>query len=342
MNKTKIILAGTGGVIGLIALVLAFLVWQAFSAKSVAIEGDDEEGTEGLESVVGRAETLSRKSVYPCKESVAAIESNLATLNDWRKEGLSLATQGDRVYEKTTAPKFKAFLVSDARRLAALPGSVGGKLVKPEFGFGPFVDYITGGKMPSEEELPDLQRKWDDVATVAELLATNGVVELLDVGFAAAGEEQEVAKKDQRKGKKAKAVAKKNAAGAQSREPRTFSYVFTFSARPAAFIGVLNALEANKRFIVVENFSFSRPTDAITEAFGADEKKAAEAQAAGRRGRRGRRAVEAAAEKAEGEDSNKNGVVTDPLQDAPMTVTMTVKVCDFRSLEGEQTEEVGK
>ena len=44
MNKTKMILAGTGGAIGLVVLVLAFLVWQAFSAKTAAIEGDDEEG----------------------------------------------------------------------------------------------------------------------------------------------------------------------------------------------------------------------------------------------------------------------------------------------------------
>ena len=79
----------------------------------------------------------------------------------------------------------------------------------------------------------------------------------------------------------------------------------------------------------------------IAEALGGDEKKAAEAQASGgRRGRRGRRGggeAQAAVSETSGKDSaspnGKNGIVTDPLQDAPMTVTMTVSVHDFRSLE---------
>ena len=76
MNKTKMILAGTGGAIGLVVLVLAFLVWQAFSAKTVAIEGDDEEGTDGLETVEARAQSMSRKTVYPCAASLSAIAAN--------------------------------------------------------------------------------------------------------------------------------------------------------------------------------------------------------------------------------------------------------------------------
>ena len=36
MNKTKMILAGTGGAIGLVVLVLAFLVWQDLSETMMA------------------------------------------------------------------------------------------------------------------------------------------------------------------------------------------------------------------------------------------------------------------------------------------------------------------
>ena len=104
MNKTKMILVGTGGAIGLVVLVFGFLVWQAFSAKTAAIEGDDEEGLDGLETVESRAQTLSRKPVYPCAASVAAIEKNQSALGEWCKEGLTLAARGDRTYPKTTPP----------------------------------------------------------------------------------------------------------------------------------------------------------------------------------------------------------------------------------------------
>ena len=349
MNKTKMILAGIGGAAGLVVLVLAFLVWQAFSAKTVAIEGDDEEGTDGLETVEARAQTLSRKPVYPSAASVAAIEANRQALDDWRKEGLGLAVRGDKVFEKTTAPKFKAFMVADAHRLAALPGGVRGKLVKPDFAFGPFKDYIAEGKMPAEAELAKLQRQWDDVATIAEMLSTNGVVELVDVQFAAAKKDEGSETKDARR---EKADRKRGSAKSSNRTIEqsvvSQSYVFTFAARPAAFVRVLNELEACNRFVTVDAFSFARPVDAIAEALGGDEKKAAEAQGSGgRRGRRGRRAVAAEASagnlaNAEGSAASKNGVVTDPVMDAPLTVTLTVTVHDFRSLEEEKSEEGAK
>ena len=79
MNKTKMILAGIGGAAGLAVLVLAFLVWQAFSAKTAAIEGDDEEGIDGLETVESRAQGLSRKPVYPCAKSVDASSASSAS-----------------------------------------------------------------------------------------------------------------------------------------------------------------------------------------------------------------------------------------------------------------------
>ena len=336
------ILAGIGGAAGLVVLVLAFLVWQAFSAKTAAIEGDDEEGIDGLETVEARAQGLSRKPVYPCTRSVDAISANQAAIDDWCKEGLKLASRGDKVFEKTTAPKFKAFLVADAHRIAGLPGGAGGKLVKPDFAFGPFKDYIVEGKMPAETELAALQRQWDDVATIAEMLATNGVTELVDVQFKATAKDEGPETKDKRRGK-----ADKKKGSAQSNNQSieqsiiSHSYVFTFAAKPAAFVQTLNELEASERFITVDSFAFARPVDAIAAALGGDDKKPAEAQSSGRRGRRGRRGAEQPTPAAEGggTEAEKNGIVSDPLKDDPLTVTMTVTVHDFRSLEedGEAT-----
>ena len=346
MNKTKMILAGIGGAAGLAVLVLAFLVWQAFSAKTAAIEGDDEEGIDGLETVEARVRGLSRKPVYPCAKSVDAIAANQAAIDDWCKEGLKLAARGDKVFEKTTAPKFKAFLVADAHRIAGLPGGVGGKLVKPDFAFGPFKDYIVEGKMPVETELGTLQRQWDDVATIAEMMSTNGVSELLDVQFAVAKKDEGPETKD---AKRKKADKKKGSAKSNNRTIEqsiiSHSYVLTFAAKPAAFIRTLNELESSERFITVDSFTFARPVDAIAAALGGDDKKAAEAPGAGRRGRRGRKGAEQPAPVAENggdTEAGKNGLVTDPLKDDPLTVTMTVTVHDFRSLDEEKSEEVGK
>ena len=336
MNKTKMILAGTGGAIGLIVLVLAFLVWQAFSAKSAALEGDDEEGVVGLESVESRAQSLSRKPVYPCKESLSAIEENLALVEDWKKDGLALAAQGDKVFDATTPAAFKTFLVSDAKRIAELPGGTAGKLVKPDFAFGPFKDYISEGKMPAEAELAELQRKWDDVATIAGILSKCGASELVDVQFAAKASEATGAqdKRDARgKGDKRKGSSKSNNQTIKQ-SSNSFSYVFTFLTRPPAFVRTVNELTANERFITVDAFTFNRESDVIAEALGGDEKKE-DAAASGRRGRRGRRGNgDAAARPLEEEKTElKNGIITDPVLDAPFKAVMTVSVHDFRSLE---------
>ncbi len=337
MNKTKMILAGIGGAIGLVVLVLAFLVWQAFSAKSAALEGDDEEGVDGLETVESRAQTLSRKPVYPCKESLSAIEENLAIVEDWSKDGLALAARGDKVFDATTPPKFKTFLVSDAKRIAELPGGAAGKLVRPDFAFGPFKDYISGGKMPAEAELAELQRKWDDVATVAGILSKCGASELVDVQFAEKAPETTGVqdKRDARgRGDKRRGSSRSNN---QAIKPssNSFSYIFTFLVRPPAFVRTVNELAASERFITVDAFTFDRESDAIAEALGGDEKKDA-AVSGTRRGRRGRRgnaeAVSRPLEEA-GASVQKNGIITDPLLDAPFKAVMTVSVHDFRSLE---------
>ena len=214
MNKTKIILAGIGGAVGLAVLTMAYFTWSSYSAKTAAAEGDDEEGVDGLETVMSKAESLSRKAVYPCAASLAAIESNQAAVVAWQKEATELATRGDRAFEQTTPAQFKTDLVADAKRLSALPGAVNGALVKPDFAFGPFGAYIAGGKMPTDAELPELQRRWDDITLVVETLSACGISELADVAFKAPAAEAEPERGPARRGGKNPA---KKAAAAQSR-----------------------------------------------------------------------------------------------------------------------------
>ena len=66
MNKSKIALAATGGMTLIASLAAGFFLLKAFNAKTAALEGDMEEGIDGLGTVMQKATSLSRKPVYPC------------------------------------------------------------------------------------------------------------------------------------------------------------------------------------------------------------------------------------------------------------------------------------
>jgi len=338
MNKTKTILAIAGGVSGVAVLATAFLAWRAYSAKAVALEGDDEEGVAGLESVISKAQSLSRKEVYPCAQNVVAVKSNQTVVADWQAEAKKLVSRGDRVFEKTTPAAFKAFIVADARRLQSLPGGAGGHIARTDFPFGPFKEYIFDGKLPTEDGLVVLQRKWDDIASIVEILSGSGVAELTDVSFVEIGEKGTENGPKNQKGKKQKKPIKKGQKAAASKAPVTFRYAVAFTARPAAFVRAVNALATCERFMTVEDFGFHRATDVLAESLGGDEKKG-DAAAAASGGRRGRRRAAVASEKPEEEHSPRKGVVSDPATDDPLVVTLSVVVHDFRSLEDEASEE---
>ena len=336
MNKNRMILAIAGGVTGLAVLVAAYFTWSSWAAKSAAIDGDDE--SEGLDAVVAKAEKLSRSPVYPCAESVKATEENAAQLAEWMSGARRLAARGDRVFPATTPPAFKTFLVQDAKRLVSLPG----RLAQPDFAFGPFKGYIAGGDLPPEAQLAELQRRWDDVAVVTETLAESGIGELTDVQFKAADKPKEEPQQNVRGNRRqAKKPAKKAAQEEKASTVASFSYEFSFTAKPHAFVKAVNALETCERFISVDDFLFRRERDAIAEALSGDEKKAEAAQTGGRRRRRGGAALSQPVE--EKKDDAKSGIVTDPLLDAPFAVTMTVTVHDFGSLEeGDKNGEEAK
>lgn len=339
MKNPKIILAVTGGVCALAVLAVAVWAYCAWSAKTAALEGDDEASIEGLEPMLAKADGLLRKKPFPGAATLRDISSNRTQLVTWCEEAQHLASAGDRVYAKTTPAAFKTFIVSDARRLMALPGAANGSLTKKEFTFGPFKEFIAEGRMPSEEKLPELQRRWDDVVSVIETLAVSGIAELTDVAYksAQAEEAQQQTANKAKKNKRRAAPAKKTAkTDAKSVEPAAFSYVFTFTTKPAGFVKAINALETGSRFIVIDDFSIVRERDQLGETLGADSKKQNETSArSSRRGRRGR------AQEVKVEDSNagkKSAVVTDPVEEAPFKVTLTLTVYDFHSLEEDATK----
>ena len=322
MNKTKIMLYVAAGVSGVLALVGIFLVFSAFTAKTAALEGDDE--SDGLDTVVSRATQLSKKEVYPCAASVKAIADDVEKLNTWKDEALKLAARGDRAFPPTTAAAFKTFVVGEAKRL------------QEGFEFGPFKEYVVGGKLPDSAELARLQRQWDDISLVTETLSANGMIKLTALDFAKAAEnaqqEEEAKPKKGKKGKKAQKTPD------TSFNPSKESYVFTFTITPEGFVKALNAFEICERFVVVENFSFKRQQDVIVAALGGGEKKETQ-QSGGRRSRRRGQSAPQPAEELEAKNAEAKGaIVTDPQLDPPFVVTLTVSVYDFNSL-ADQPEE---
>ena len=274
-----------------------------------------------------------------------AVRADVERIAEWRKAAVMFAQRGDRVFENTTPPAFKSFIVRDAKRISQLNGAVDGALVKPDFAFGPFKPYISEGKMPEEARLQELQRRWDDISGFAEMLSSNGVAELVSVAF------RDVSAESEKEKEKNSAQQRRNRRGAQQQaeenafKPMSYSYTMVFRARPNALVKVLNAMASGERFVVVDSFSFERATDALLVALGGEDKGNVQQQASGRRRRRrggdeGPAKVDPAVV---ADAAKKGGIVTDPSLDEPFTVTMAITVYDFNSLAGgEQPAADGK
>ena len=335
MNKTRIILASTGGVIAVAVLASAFFLWSAFSKKTAAFEGNDE--SEGLESVVGQVASLMNKKPYPNKANEKKLQANRLAFEDWYRGVRSVAADGDWLADGDCTPaQFKEIIGRDAKALTSPAKKNPAAIVAPDFAFGPFKEYLAD-KMPARDALPRLQRQWYDITSLIELLATNGVVRLTDLQVV----ERKAATVEEPKAKvkaKTKVKAKAKADGAEEPEPSVETYRLTFQAKPAALVGVIRTLSFQKRFTVVDSFGFTRERDAIAEAFGVSDKKkdAASPSGGGRgRGRGGRRGADTD-EKPGEKKSALGGVVFDPETDSTLNVELTVSVYDFRTLEADE------
>lgn len=342
MNKSKIVLAATGGVIGVATLAAAFLAWQSWSAVSEARDGGDS--GEGLDSVLSRASTLSRKDVYPCAESVKAIEANREKFEEWKEEAGRLVAEGDRSFDtNVTAAAFKEQLLFDAKRISALPGTADGAIVKPGFAFGTFREYILDGKLPPEAQLQKLQRQWDDVVFIFETLANAGVGEVTGLEIAAASAAPAPEQQEPRKGQKKPKRAGKSAKSAKG-PPKDIveNYTVQFTSSPDAFVRAVNEFSVTNRFVVVEDFSFTRARDDIKEALSVQPEKKDAPDASPSRRRRARRG-EAEKEQAQVESARdaaiRKGVVFDPAIATPLSVVLKLSVRDFGTLLGGDNEE---
>jgi hypothetical protein len=350
MNKSKIVLAAIGGVTLVGALVAGFFLWQASNAKTIALEGDFDEGTDGLDTVMQKAAALAGKSVFPSQESVKILEKNREMFDEWRCEALNLASRGDKKFAETTSAAFKEFLLNEAKRLSSLPGSADGHLIKPAFSFGSFKEFILDGKLPPEAKLPMLQRQWDDITFVIETLSAAGALEVTGVDVKVTQksvEDSRVASKKKRFSKRAVANKKQQSTADEKEQISSESYVFTFLARPAGVVNVLNALNVCDRFVTVDAFSFFKEADYLTEAIS-NKKDGNESVVKKRqlRTRSRRRDAKNGDEEKKVETPRERalrmGIVSDPLCESPLTVSITLTIRDFGTLSADSEEEEKK
>lgn len=321
MSNTRKILAAIGGGALIATLAAAYLVWTAYQGRN---ELADE-----LAGAVSQIESLSRAKIYACKESVDEIAADVGKVAGWKDEVFSLVSAGDRVYEKTTAPAFKNFVVGEAKRLSGLSGD-DGKIIGDGFSFGPFKDYIFEGKMPGEAALPELQRQWDDVVFMIETLAASGISRITEIKLLPP-EEPKVDMSKKRNAKNRKRHGAKKDIQEEEKNPVVNPWSVSFETRPAGYVKTLNAFALSPRFAVVGGAAVSRKADVIAEALGGAEKKD---ETPRQTGRRRRRAVSFAKEEVvDVSEKLKNGVVTDPALDEPLKITMKLKIYDFRTLE---------
>lgn len=315
LSKQQMLGAVGAGVFVLCAGGLGFGAYMAWDGRN--------EAEEELEAVSGKFKSHYAAPVFPSKGSLDSVKSNLTNYTAWYESALALAARGDRRFADETPPIFKQRLQGEVRRMSALAGGVEGRIAAPTFLFG-FEQYLgEGGVLPKGEDVPRLAVQLDTIASVVDILAEAGVLELKSVKRI---EDKSKSDEDDDDGRRGKG---KSAKGAEAPEETCLEYAFEFTTRPAALVATLNSLTSSERFMTVKNLSFRETADVIVDhlnaAENAEDQKASGKSSGDRRRRRGGAATAESSKKAGTVDP----LVIDPELDAPILVNFVLEVRDF-------------
>lgn len=327
MKKTKIILAALGGCALLGLLIVGWLLFSAFSKKSELLED--------LRMREDKMTQLRSAKIAPTAVALRQLVTNKTMVASWLAATREEVAAGDQMPDlNQTEAAFKSKMIEDARQLSALPGSAAGKLVKENFGFG-YNDFITGGKMPTKAELPELQCRWSDVVTLVKIFASSGAREIVEVASLAteAPKPETTARSNKRTPKRTKVEDSAETAKIVRR-----SYEFKLRVDSVALVRILNACASDSRFIVVDSLNFARAEDEIANRIGESNKSSQ--KVAGRGRRRGAQAIEFV--EATAKEESRKGLVIDPATVSPFAVTLRVTTIDFGSKQPSNEKEATK
>ena len=324
MTKQQKLGACFGGAFGVVALALGWFLYSAYADRQVALEGDPDENTKGLNDA--QAENMkyyAQHDPFPSENAIAVINSNKEAYAKWKDEAVKRASQGDLpdAPPGLSGNTFKGnYLDVCLSKMRQLPGNVKGRICADDKWFG-FERYMgSEGATPTQEDVPKLYKQFVTVTNVVDMLVQCGVLQVVSVNLdpRTGGNDEDAARGSSQRdrGRKGNAGPDK---GAAANEPTRYDYELEFSARAAAIVKVLNALARSPRFYVVSEFGF-RHEESESLKDRLDRQASGGGETSSRRSRRNR-------EKKEGDEGR--GAVTDPKTDLPMLVHMKLSVYDF-------------
>ncbi len=316
MSKNKLVMCVIGGVAGVLALAIGWLVYS---------ESDAQEAKR-VELQTQQAAISQNAGADP--RAAKAHRENAKHLDQWAHDAFNKVSEmSKRAPHHGEAPAaFRLRMFKKQRELMKLPRGNETKIIKETFYFGDrFKDYIDPNTAanPGAADMPALHREWDDVVHFTEILLRSGATELTAVTVVPPPKPVEENKP--RRGGRGPSRGAEKVNPYPSTEK---NYEFTFLARPEALIKVLNAVASDKdRFMAVDSISFEQADDPLKKILGEGEKEKKD-NAGGRR-RGGRRSGGLLDSGKEEEEVVRKGLVTNPETAVPFTVVMKVSTIDF-------------
>ena len=318
MSKNKLVMCVIGGVAGVLALAIGWLVYS---------ESDAQEAKR-VELQTQQAAISQNAGADP--RAAKAHRENAKHLDQWAHDAFNKVSEmSKRAPHHGEAPAaFRLRMFKKQRELMKLPRGSETKIIKDTFYFGDrFKDYIDPNTAanPGAADMPALHREWDDVVHFTEILLRSGATELTAVTVVPPPKVEED-RKPRRDGRGSSKKAEDNPFPSTEKH-----YEFTFLARPESLIKVLNAVASDKRrFMSVDALSFEQGDDPLRKILGEGDKEKGEGAAGRRRGGRRRGGLlDAGKEKEEEEEVVRKGLVTNPETAVPFTVVMKVSTIDF-------------
>lgn len=260
MNLKKNMTLIVGGAVTLVLLIILFVLLLKFNSSYQKVNRQ-------LQSAQQRLTILNGRDPFPSEENVIVVQTNLAVLQNFFRALMASLQQGQAVPRKLETAEFNLLLDRTNRRLYQRAAAMKVAL-PPRFAFA--FDRYAAGTLPDSVDVPRLVMQLESVDLLCGLLYASKVSEIMaierPVFEASAGPavtETFVDPRQQRYGggqpeapDEAPDDKYMDPSGLFSRE----HYVLTFRGRDTAVLDFLNAVAANKRFVVVTRLQLENET----------------------------------------------------------------------------------
>jgi hypothetical protein len=252
MNLKKNMTLIVGGAITLVLLIILLVLMLKFNSSYQKVNRQ-------LQSAQQRLTILNGRDPFPSEENVSVVQTNLAVLQNFFHTLMASLQQGQAESRKLETAEFNLLLDRTNRRLYQRASAM--KVALPlRFAFA--FDRYAAGTLPDSVDVPRLVTQLEAVELLCGLLYASKVSEILAIErpvFEAAARsaltETFTDSQQQRYGGEQSAAAPATPADETYMDPSgLFSrerYVLTFRGRDTAVLAFLNAVAANKRFVVV-------------------------------------------------------------------------------------------